>query len=167
MILRHLEVFCVALRTFEKVPFSTFLKREEDKCKEDQLMETLLTVGSIVLVFALITAILVPVMKLMTRYARLEYELRRDGVTVPGWVIGRSTQVDYLDRRGYDDTHLLYYLGYTYRFNGVVYGGESQVRESDYEAHPEGSPISVICHPRHPERSYLLLHGRLNGTIAY
>lgn len=45
-------------------------------------MQTLITVGIIVLVFALITALLIPVVKKMTRDAQWEYELRRDGVTV-------------------------------------------------------------------------------------
>ncbi|MFL5591589.1 MAG: hypothetical protein ACJ797_00330 [Ktedonobacteraceae bacterium] len=45
-------------------------------------MQTLITVGIIALVFALITALLIPVVKKMTRDAQWEYELRRDGVTV-------------------------------------------------------------------------------------
>jgi len=130
-------------------------------------MDTLITVGIIVLVFALITAIFIPVMKWMTYYARLEYELRRDGVTVQGWVIGRSKQVNFPGRTRYDGKRIFFYLGYTYQYEGVAYGGDAEVLESDYQVHREGTPISVICHPRYPERSYLLLHGRLNGTIAY
>lgn len=126
-------------------------------------MHALLTVGIIVLVFALITAILLFVMKKMTQQAHLEYELRRDGVTVQGHVIGRYEQVNNT-RYG---KHTVFKLKYTYLNDGVSYEREAGLLESDYESHHEGTEISVICHPRHPKIAYLLINGRLNGTKAY
>jgi hypothetical protein len=151
------------ISTFEKVPFSTLLQKEEEEFKEDRRMQELLTVGIIVLVFAFITVLLIPLMKKMTQNAQLEYELRRDGVTVQGHVIGRYEQVHY--RRG--GTYIVFKLKYAYLYDGVSYQREADLLESDYQVHPEGTEISVICHPRHPENAYLLIHGRLNGTIPY
>jgi hypothetical protein len=131
--------------------------------KEDQRMHTLLTVGIIVLVFALIVAILIPLMNKMTQNAQLEYELRRDGVTVQGHVIGRYEQVHY--RRG--GTYTVFKLKYAYLYDGVAYEREADLLESDYQAHREGTNINVICHPRYPKLAYLLINGRLNGTMPY
>jgi len=135
----------------------------EDEFKEDQVMHALTTVGIIVLVFALITAILLSVTKKMTQHAQLEYELRRDGVTVQGHVIGRYEQVHY--KRG--GTYTVFKLKYNYLYDGVSYEREAGLLESDYESHHEGTEISVICHPRHPKIAYLLINGHLNGTIPY
>src|SRR6266700_3182966 len=66
--------------------------------KEYQVMQTLITVGIIVLVFALITALLIPLMKKMNQSARLWYELNRDGVTVQGHII--SGYEHYVQERG-------------------------------------------------------------------
>lgn len=126
-------------------------------------MQTLITVGIIVLVFALIIAIFIPVMKKMTHDAQLEYELRRDGVTIQGHVIGRYERV-YYTRNGKQTDFM---LKYTYLYDGVSYQREVDLLESDYEAHREGTEIGVICHPLHPKLAYLLINGRLNGTIAY
>jgi hypothetical protein len=126
-------------------------------------MQTLITVGIIVLVFALITAILIPVMKKMTQNATLEYELRRDGVTIQGHVTGRYERV-YRTRNG---KQIDYMLKYTYLYDEASYQREAALLESDYEAHREGTEISVICHPHHPKLAYLLINGRLNGTIVY
>ena len=73
-------------------------------------MHTLITVGIIVLVFALIIALLIPMMKKMTQNAQLEYELRRDGATIQGHVIGRYEQVNY-SRSG---KYIVFKLKYSY-----------------------------------------------------
>jgi hypothetical protein len=78
---------------FEKVSFSTLLQKEEEEFKEDRRMQELLTVGIIVLVFAFITVLLIPLMKKMTQNAQLEYELRRDGVTVQRRVRGLTQKL--------------------------------------------------------------------------
>src|SRR5690348_15342678 len=122
-------------------------------------MQTLITVGIIVLVFALITAILIPVVRNMTRGAQLEYELRRDGVTVQGQIISRRK---YRGRNTYS-----YYLKYKYAYEGVSYERQREVQEVIYEAHPEGTEVSVICLPRHPKTAHLLINGRLEGLYAY
>jgi len=122
-------------------------------------MQTLITVGIIVLVFALIAALLIPVVKKMTRDAQWEYELRRDGVTVQGHIISRH---DYKGR----STHS-FYLNYKYTYGGVSYEHQKEVQQSDYEAHPEGAEVSVICLPRHPKTVHLLINGRLDGLFPY
>ena len=122
-------------------------------------MQTLVTVGIIVLVFALVTALLVPVVRRMTRDAQLEYELRRDGVTVQGQIISRRK---YRGRNTYS-----YYLKYKYPYEGVSYEREREVQESIYMAYPEGTEVSVICLPRHPKTAHLLINGRLEGLYAY
>jgi flagellar biosynthesis/type III secretory pathway M-ring protein FliF/YscJ len=127
--------------------------------EESQVMQTLITVGIIVLVFALITALLVPVMRRMTRDAQLEYELRRDGVTVQGQIISRH---EYHGRSSYS-----YYLKYRYAYEGISYEREREVQESIYIAHPEGTEVSVICLPRHPKTAHLLINGRLEGLYTY
>ena len=76
-------------------------------------MQTLITVGIIVLLFALIAALLIPVVKKMTRDAQWEYELRRDGVTVQGQIIYRH---DYRGKNAHS-----YYLKYKYVYDGVSY----------------------------------------------
>jgi uncharacterized protein DUF3592 len=122
-------------------------------------MQTLITVGIIVLVFALITAFLVPVLRRMTRDAQLEYELRRDGVTVQGQITSRH---EYRGR----NVHT-YYLKYKYAYEGISYERQGEVQESDYVAHPEGTEVSVICLPRHPKTAHLLINGRLEGLYVY
>ena len=86
-------------------------------------MQTLITVGIIVLLFALIAALLIPVVKKMTRDAQWEYELRRDGVTVQGHIISRH---DYKGR----STHS-FYLKYKYAYGGVSYEHQNEVQQSD------------------------------------
>lgn len=122
-------------------------------------MQTLITVGIIVLIFALITALLVPVLRRMTRDAQLEYELRRDGVTVQGQIIYRH---EYQVK-----SSTSYYLKYRYAYEGISYEREADVQESDYVAHPEGTEVSVIYLPRHPKTAHLLINGRLEGLYAY
>ena len=122
-------------------------------------MQTLITVGIIVLVFALITALLIPVMKKMTRDAQWEYELRRDGVTVQGHIISRHESQD-------RSSHS-FYLKYKYAYGGVSYEHQNEVQQSDYEAHPEGVEVNVICLPPHPKTAHLLINGRLDGRFPY
>ena len=126
-------------------------------------MQTLITVGIILLVFALITAILILMMKTMTQQSQLEYELRRDRITIPGQVTGRYEHV-YYTRSG---KQIDYMLKYSYLYDGVSYEREARLLEKDYETHCEGTEISVVCHPHHPKLAYPLINGRLNGIIAF
>ena len=75
-------------------------------------MQTLITVGIIVLVFALITALLIPLMKKMNQAAQLGYELNRDGVTVQGHII--SSYEDHIPASRASREHTDFYLRYTY-----------------------------------------------------
>lgn len=119
-------------------------------------MQELLTIGIIGLVFALIVAIFIPLMKKMNQHGQLQYELHRDGVPAQGYVTGRYEDV--VDTRSrYGGSKTTYYkVKYTYLYDGVSYQNESVESESDYETYREGSEISVICHPRHPELAYRL-----------
>ena len=121
-------------------------------------MQTLITVGIIVLVFALITALLIPLMKKMTQSAQLEYELNRDGVTVQGHIISGYEDV-YYTRSG-KQTHFM--LKYTYLYGAVSYEREESVPESNYQALHEGAEVSVTCLARHPKTAHLLLPGHLD-----
>ena len=114
-----------------------------------------------VLFFASITAILIPVTKKMTQNAQWEYELRRDGgVTVPGHIISR-----YKDYYGESHVQVSYSLRFRYAYGGVSYEHKIGVNENDYHANPEGRGVSVICLPQHPKTAHLLLDGRMDGYI--
>ena len=121
-------------------------------------MQTLITVGIIVLVFALITALLIPLMKKMNQAAHLEYELNRDGVTVQGHII--SGYEHYVQERG--GGHTIFYLRYTYLCGGASYESEESVPESNYQALHEGAKVSVTCLARHPKTAHLLLPGHMD-----
>jgi hypothetical protein len=121
-------------------------------------MQTLITVGIIVLVFALITALLIPLMKKMNQSAQLGYELNRDGVTVQGHIISGYEQ--HVPATRYSREHTNYYLRYTYLYGGVSYEGEASVPESTYRALHEGTEVSVKCLARHPKTARLLIPGR-------
>ncbi len=119
-------------------------------------MQTLITVGIIVLVFALITALLIPVVKKMTQNAHWEYELRRDGgVTVPGHIISRYKDCG--------ESQVFYSLRYRYAYGGVSYEHNIGVSQHIYETHAKGMGVSVLCLPQHPKTAHLLLHGSLDG----
>ena len=123
-------------------------------------MQTLITVGIIVLVFALITALLIPLMKKMTQGAQLWYELNRDGVTVQGHII--SGYEHYVQGTRSSRGHTIFYLRYTYLYGGVSYEREESVPESNYQALHEGAEVSVTCLARYPKTAHLLLPGHLD-----
>src|ERR1700730_14827913 len=100
-------------------------------------MQTLITVGIIVLVFALITALLIPLMKKMTQSAQLGYELNRDGVTVQGHII--SGYEHHVPATRYSREYTNFFLRYTYLSGGVSYESEALVPESDYQTFHEGA----------------------------
>ena len=86
-------------------------------------MQTLITVGIIVLVFALITALLIPLTKKMTQSAQSGYELNRElSVTVQGHII--SGYEDHIPASRYSREHTNFYLRYTYLYGGVSYERE-------------------------------------------
>jgi hypothetical protein len=118
-------------------------------------MQTLITVGIIVLVFALITALLIPLMKKMNQSAQLWYELNRDGVTVQGHII--SGYEHYVQGTRTSKGHTIFYVRYTYLCGGVSYESEESVPESTYRALHEGAEVSVMCLARHPKTARLLL----------
>src|SRR6266568_7347753 len=89
----------------------------------------------------------------------LGVQLRRDGVTVQGHIISRH---EFQDR----GTHA-FYLKYKHAFGGVSYEHQNEIQQSDYEAHPEGVEVSVICLPPHPKTAHLLINGRLDGRFPY
>ena len=64
----------------------------------------------------------------------------RDGITIQGHVIGRYEQVNY-SRSG---KYIVFKLKYAYLYDGVSYQREADLLESDYQAHTEGTEISVI-----------------------
>jgi hypothetical protein len=121
-------------------------------------MQTLITVGIIVLVFALITALLIPLMKKMTQAAQLGYELNRDGVTVQGHIISGYEQHVPATRGTREYTN--FFLRYTYLYGGVSYERQALVPESDYWALHEGAEVRVMCLARHPKTARLLIPGR-------
>ncbi|MFL5657870.1 MAG: hypothetical protein ACJ8CB_27275 [Ktedonobacteraceae bacterium] len=118
-------------------------------------MQTLITVGIIVLVLALITALLIPLMKKMTQGAQLEYQLNRDGVTVQGHII--SGYEEHIPASRYGSERTLFYLRYTYLHDGVSYEHQTLVPESNYRALHEGAEVSVLCLARHPKTARLQL----------
>ena len=123
-------------------------------------MQTLITVGIIVLVFALITALLIPLMKKMNQSEQLWYELNRDGVTVQGHII--SGHEEHVPASRYGGERTFFYVRYTYLYGGVSYEREESVPESNYQALHEGAEVSVTCLARHPKTAHLLLPGHLD-----
>ncbi len=121
-------------------------------------MQTLITVGIIVLVFTLITALLIPLMKKMNQSAQLGYELNRDGVTVQGHII--SGYEHHVPASRYSREYTDFFLRYTYLYGAVSYEREESVPESDYRALHEGAEVRVKCLARHPKTARLLIPGR-------
>ena len=124
-------------------------------------MQTLITVGIIVLVFALITALLIPLMKKMTQSAQSGYELNRElSVTVQGHII--SSHEEHVPASRYGSERTFFYLRYTYLYVGVSYEREESVPESDYQTLHEGAEVRVTCLARHPKTAHLLIPGHLD-----
>src|SRR5258705_481781 len=119
-------------------------------------MQTLITVGIIVLVFALITVLLIPLMKKMTQSAQLEYELNLDGVTVQVLISSGYEDVSY----PCSGEQTLFMLKYAYFYGAVSYEREESVPESDYQTFHEGAEVRVKCLARHPKTARLLIAGR-------
>lgn len=72
----------------------------------------------------------------------------QEGALVEGCIIEHRRQLA-LDRMGW---HHVYYLTYSYEYQGTTYTIEKFVSEGTYQAYPDGTKISVRCMPDDPTK---------------
>lgn len=102
--------------------------------------------GAMIL-FLVVTAVRYVVSKL--RSADERRNLRRNGDIVPGRIIEHSIQKGYSSART-GIVHYLYFLAFSFEYQGETYSAEKRVSKKTYLAFQDGDTIQVRCLPDHP-----------------